>query len=290
MSVENLNENLPKGPKKERGPGKFVLRDFLSYNNPRLQEYHRLAERLGSEWSPKAYSKDWYKLFDPKNSERYKKAIDLFKSKLGGKLLVDLGGYGSRTHFSFSNEDKVIDPPGTFFAALMGEFAEKMGAQTYICVDTQTMSREGLNLRPLGEKVDLMTEEPYASSVDYESRLKQAEHFRKGARMADNSETQLVMVQSDMLDFIARMPDNSGNFTLNGIDTYIIDLPVYHKALADELERVTAVGGIIFGDHKINAFGRPDFVEFLKKKTNLHQRTDLSMPSYNESWLFEKVQ
>jgi hypothetical protein len=56
-----------------------------------------------------------------------------------------------------------------------------------------------------------------------------------------------IMVQGDMLDIRSRLPDNSANFTINGIDTWIIENSAYHQALARELERATVPGGIVFG-------------------------------------------
>lgn len=54
-------------------------------------------------------------------------------------------------------------------------------------------------------------------------------------------------VTADMLDFVARMKDNSAIFAINGVDSTIIGDPEYDKALAQELVRATCKGGIIFG-------------------------------------------
>jgi len=56
-----------------------------------------------------------------------------------------------------------------------------------------------------------------------------------------------ILVNSDMLDFISRMPDNRGNFILNGIDSWVIRENDYFEALAKELIRTTKKDGIIFG-------------------------------------------
>lgn len=50
-----------------------------------------------------------------------------------------------------------------------------------------------------------------------------------------------------MLDFVARLKDNSTNFTINGIDRLIIRSTRYEKALAREIVRATRINGLIFG-------------------------------------------
>jgi ubiquinone/menaquinone biosynthesis C-methylase UbiE len=54
-------------------------------------------------------------------------------------------------------------------------------------------------------------------------------------------------VKDDMLHFLSTLKDDSVNITINGIDLLIIKNDEYHKALADEITRVTKKGGIIFG-------------------------------------------
>ncbi|MBI5530259.1 MAG: hypothetical protein HY918_02040 [Candidatus Doudnabacteria bacterium] len=57
-----------------------------------------------------------------------------------------------------------------------------------------------------------------------------------------------VLVKMDMLDFVSRLPDNSVNFTANGIDNFIIGRGKYNNALAKEITRTLKPGGIIFGN------------------------------------------
>lgn len=57
----------------------------------------------------------------------------------------------------------------------------------------------------------------------------------------------LITVNSDMLDFISRVRDNSGSFVLNGIDDYVINSVKYQEMLAREIIRATRSKGIIFG-------------------------------------------
>lgn len=53
--------------------------------------------------------------------------------------------------------------------------------------------------------------------------------------------------KGDMLDVLARIPSRSANVTINGIDRTVITDDDYHKALADEIERVIHSDGIVFG-------------------------------------------
>ena len=58
----------------------------------------------------------------------------------------------------------------------------------------------------------------------------------------------IAKVHADMLDFVARLPDNSVNFVLNGIDRFVISTgSEYHRTLAKEMIRALKPGGIICG-------------------------------------------
>ena len=57
-----------------------------------------------------------------------------------------------------------------------------------------------------------------------------------------------LSVKADMLDFVARMRDDSANFMLNGIDfASVPGSERYHEVLAQELVRATKPGGLVFG-------------------------------------------
>ncbi len=58
---------------------------------------------------------------------------------------------------------------------------------------------------------------------------------------------QLTLVCGDMLRFLAMLPNESANFTINNIDEIIIPSDRYLFAVAKELERTTAKDGIVFG-------------------------------------------
>lgn len=59
----------------------------------------------------------------------------------------------------------------------------------------------------------------------------------------------VIRVGMDMLQFLAQLSPGSVSITMNGIDSELITNPLYHKALAEEIERVVADGGIIFGSN-----------------------------------------
>lgn len=54
-------------------------------------------------------------------------------------------------------------------------------------------------------------------------------------------------VNADILEFVTRMQTGVGNFSINGIDKFIVDDPQYNQALAQEIVRATKTGGLIFG-------------------------------------------
>lgn len=56
-----------------------------------------------------------------------------------------------------------------------------------------------------------------------------------------------AFVKDDMLDFVSRLKSDSSNFTINGIDTDIIEPEEYHRLLASEILRATKAGGLVFG-------------------------------------------
>jgi len=64
---------------------------------------------------------------------------------------------------------------------------------------------------------------------------------------ANGSTIEVAVASGDMLQFIARLPSESVNITINGIDVSIINDESYYKALATEIARVTPSGGIVFG-------------------------------------------
>ncbi|MBT9169089.1 MAG: hypothetical protein DDT19_02441 [Syntrophomonadaceae bacterium] len=102
----------------------------------------------------------------------------------------------------------------------MKKFLKNLGVCTYINVD-----------RTLGSNETIANPNP---------SLPIHEETSEGLHKID--------VNADMLDFIARLRNDSANFILNGIDSFVISDKKYHKALAQELIRATKQGGLIFGN------------------------------------------
>lgn len=172
------------------------LRELLSYQNPRMEEYDRIiAETECRNWTcNNPWGKKWAKFF----KRDYGK---LFCEKLKGELLVDLGC-------------------GTDIEDWEGRagLAKDCGAKAYVGVD--------------------------------KFHSKEINCFQNVALPETKVEyvpTRLTLVCGDMLRFLAMLPNESANFTMNNIDEVIISSHKYLSAVAKELERTTIKGGIIFG-------------------------------------------
>ncbi|MFA4852106.1 MAG: hypothetical protein WC924_02230 [Candidatus Gracilibacteria bacterium] len=96
-------------------------------------------------------------------------------------------------------------------------------------------------------------------------------------------------VHSDMLDFVSRMKDSVGNFTINGIDTIIVNDMHYNRALAHEMIRATRKGGLIFGTSSDALV----YIDFLIKKGGVALTTidpkKLGLQVDDETFIFEKT-
>jgi len=225
---------MPKGPE-EYSPleaeGKISLQHLLTYQNPKIPEYQRLIDfvmKNGARRSlPQQFSRAWGDILThagsaidiqgseiPKyNPPEYEKVRDYFKKKLFDQILVDVGGGGSNQ--------------------VMRNLAKKFGVKTYINVDIA----HGGKLAPHIAK----HKEPQVNDfwqLPPEERTKPMDEY---------------LVTADMLDFVARLPNNSCNFALNGIELEVLSLgqpelgTEYGKALFAEIVRATKVDGTIFG-------------------------------------------
>lgn len=88
-------------------------------------------------------------------------------------------------------------------------------------------------------------------------------------------------VKADLLDFVSRLPDNSVNLQLDGIDTVIIDDERFHRMLAQELIRVLRPGEILLGNH-VDAFD-----EVARDPRLIQHRIGL-LDIFRETQIFEK--
>ncbi|NQU82960.1 MAG: hypothetical protein HQ539_03350 [Parcubacteria group bacterium] len=84
----------------------------------------------------------------------------------------------------------------------------------------------------------------YGENSEYD---KSAPVDRMGRKGNVRRDLRCFYIQSDMLEFVSKMKDNSVNFALNGIDSYVIGDEEYHTALAKEIARATRSDGIVFG-------------------------------------------
>lgn len=124
----------------------------------------------------------------------------------------------------------LVDLGGGFYDGLQ-KIAVSLGVSTYINVDKFAFT---------------YPEKPNPFVDSFEEMAKQEGEDVDPSEMKDG-ETQLVHVKADLLDFVSRMPDNSTNFTINGIDLLILGSRPYHEALAKEVSRATFPGGLVFG-------------------------------------------
>ncbi|MEK7208282.1 MAG: hypothetical protein AAB699_01905 [Patescibacteria group bacterium] len=216
-----MAEQFPKPESEEERGG---LHRLLTYENPNLSRYQLLIERefgekrhqygqeFAHQWCPvfhNRYGKGEAE-FEP---EDYKKVLPYLKLRLQGQLLIDLGGNLSKQ-------------------GVMVQLAKKCGATSYINVDTEYVPKGTL---PFGDNYD-----PYRGMKRDDTYPLLSEAERKREMLALN-------VQADMLNFTARLPHNSANFVMNGIDFDIVEKPEYWNALEEEITRATRVGGVLFG-------------------------------------------
>ncbi len=78
---------------------------------------------------------------------------------------------------------------------------------------------------------------------------------------------QIMRFHSDMLDALARLPDNFANVIMNGIDIHIISKRVegeYRAAVFEEIYRITRLGGIFFGENSIEEEDEEEFPKGFK--------------------------
>jgi len=129
---------------------------------------------------------------------------------------------GVRNFFAEKLQGGLLIDPGCSDSDAMRYTARLFKAKTYIGID-------------LGKKLD-----PYVGYPPTDPRLR----FMPST---NNPPCVELKVKADMLDFISHLPDNSANFSVNGIDDSIILVAEYDEAFWNEIKRATRLGGIIFG-------------------------------------------
>jgi hypothetical protein len=104
----------------------------------------------------------------------------------------------------------------------------------------------------------------------------------------------VLQVNSDMLKFLARMRDASAQFTINGIDEFIIGDSEYHQALARELVRATKQGGLIFGVnsmvyHHLKPFIEGKSAQLKKVNWKWAELDETRLDLMGNPFIFEKI-
>lgn len=219
--------NLPKNLEKKQ---EVDLHSLLTYENPKLAEYQEIIRKehksAPGKLNPAAFSEGWLpvyyngfatgeKRFQPGGHE---KVLPYLSNKLVGEFLIDIGG-------GFDN--------------YMAELAKISGVKTYINVEVNLNEKgDGMgNKVPIGKEFDPYTGYPDSAGTQFEHLSDENMH----------RSMEQINVKADMLNFVARLPDNSCNFAINGIDYEIAQTPEYRKALMEELVRATRIGGVLFG-------------------------------------------
>jgi len=250
--------------------GKVSLRNLLAYDNPNLPKYQRLIKfaRKESRWQqPQEFAPAWgellaksfgYKVVGPEdyNPKMYEKARGYFEEKLQGDILVDLGG-GKR-----------------FGSQVMRSLAKKSGVKTYINVDMCH-----------GKTLDPYTSSR-APSTDYPALAEEEKE-----RSMDE-----LFVADDILDFLARLPDNSCNFVANGVDHWVLGNATsgtgyeYGEAVFREMVRATKKGGVMFGIGS-DIWGDRTGLKFMSQELGLQIDDEIdSTGNSGRKVVFEKIE
>lgn len=256
-----MSPNIEKFSPEKREGGRIELRTFL---NPPNDKYKQLIEIFGAlhrrhedkqdslyvykddqEGYYAPYALRWISLFSDKYEDGTKKSSKTLEADTA-----------VRAFFKNKLEGKILVDLGGGYG-VMEKFAKKMGVSVYINVDRLLPGHQ---------------EAKPDSTID----LSKAEQ--------STNKTQVIEVKADILDFISRLPENSVNITINGMDVMMLDtcgayadeyrdsLPDtvlctgegikkveekkreeekarenYGRSLLEEIIRVTEKGEVIFG-------------------------------------------
>jgi hypothetical protein len=221
MEKENYNlEKLPETNNEVQNVSELLIEPTQDYSQVILEaSKEELPE--GSEGLSTSYSHTW-KDFERSHSleKADLKLVELFKKAIAGNILCELGGAGGRMEFLAAN----------------------MGASLYVEVDKYPNHRKN-DPRPIDPTIGVVKKRDFVLR-----RPGMEDHvFIEGIYNE-------IHVRADMLDFISRLKDGSVNVVINGIDSFVIRIPEYHRLLAKEIMRVTKDGGVIFGNYSDSLF------------------------------------
>ena len=215
--MENIENSGITKNKEKPNESQISLRNLLTYDNPQRYQYDALTRNMLSvQMDPtleKLQRADYSFTLPWENLTKTEK--EYLKRKLKDGLLIDLGGNASDFRAS----------------SVMRRLSRQLGVKTYINVDYC----HGGDINPYTSILAPDMVEPPS--------LKPLSKKEKSQTIND------LLVNDDMLDFVSRLPDNSSNFAINGIDENSLHDQVgsYTQALWREILRSTKKGGVIFG-------------------------------------------
>lgn len=201
---------------------KSLDRGASRYEQVIKNEHEHTKTTVGTPFSQ--YTRELFEDLKKADSPEARESLQYLTDKIKDHDLIDLGG-----------------STGGYIRPL----AKELGARTYITVD-RFFSRRRNEDSPVYD----LPLDPYTNiGTEIWSELPE--------QLSGKGRTESAAVKADMLDFVSRLPDNSANFTLNGIDSAIVSRPddimsadrntEYEEAVVKEIIRATKKGGIIFG-------------------------------------------
>jgi|GEM_PF-2782445 len=204
--------------------------------------------------------------------------VNYIKEKLKGGTLIDIGG---------SDDMRVL------------RLGMRVGAAATLSVDRYLSEREvdpqtgainsensrQLNPDPFTNVRDRVL--PFWRKEWIEDR---EEATRRAARSYGIEQLpEFALVCDDMLDFVSRLPADSSNFMINGIDDLVLQDPTdeYQNALAQEIVRSLKPGGIIFGTNLDNSMSsRLEKLGLERKFTDESNKDSRYRPLTNQGTFF----
>ena len=147
----------------------------------------------------------------------------------------------------------------------MVKVAKRLELPAYIGVDKYIFGSSNLN--PYQNIKELTCIQPYLAKINEFSNL------------------DVTLVRADMLDFISRMIPGTFNFTINGIDNFILrNSDEYSRALTNELNRLLEDGSFVFGCGSGGIFYHLENTNF--ELVNIPSAP--YMQGDRQGWIFEK--
>lgn len=215
-----------------------LITDLLSRLKKGESPYAEVIARFSSSSMTTNYGSRTAELYR-NNDPELREIVDYLKRKLEGETLIDLGGSSDMLVFDLGlkvkasatlSVDKYLDEPRVNEEAREVDWDQSRPAVQ----DPFTNIRDRLNPKFRWD----FFEKKYPDELrDYLVSNYDVENLPEYGIVCD-----------DMLDFVSRLPDDSANFMMNGIDGFILTgSSEYKDALAREIVRTLKPGGIVFG-------------------------------------------